>query len=76
MISESIEGESLILSPFLFSGVNQGLSPKELSINLKILLFFALWINIGFMVVLSLFVLWTGLVLMRGLLGVGSFFSA
>jgi hypothetical protein len=36
----------------------------------------ALWINIGFMVVLSLFVLWTGLVLMRGLLGVGSFFSA
>jgi len=35
MISESIYSESLILSPFLFSEGNQGLFPKELSINLK-----------------------------------------
>ena len=36
----------------------------------------ALWTNLGFMVVRSLFGLWTGRVLMRDLLGVGSFFSA
>jgi len=53
--------------------LNYVLVPKRF---LQIVKFSALWINIGFMVVLSLFVLWTGLVLMRGLLGVGSFFSA